>query len=52
MTTPYQRYLVAAERRRKRILQLWRDGYTQTCIAHKMQVSKQRIQQVIASFKK
>jgi DNA-binding transcriptional regulator LsrR (DeoR family) len=49
MTTQYQKYLKQAALHRKRIVSLYKQGYTQAAIARKMQVSRQRINQVLKS---
>lgn len=47
MTTHYGRYLEAAAKRRKRIIALHKQGFTQAEIARKMRVSRQRINTII-----
>jgi DNA-binding transcriptional regulator LsrR (DeoR family) len=47
MNSPYQKYLKQAALHRKRIVSLYKKGFSQADIARKLKVSRQRINQVI-----
>jgi DNA invertase Pin-like site-specific DNA recombinase len=47
MNSPYQKYLKQAALHRKRIVSLYKKGFSQADIARKLKVSRQRINRVI-----